>query len=268
MGNESLLDVLDRAMDETHKHVAINRSTISSLIITGGSSLLPGVRDWVLDFLKNPAGKGRSNDILEKNPANIHVDFPDVAVAGGAAIHQNYRYHPTESYQKVITPTLSSRYWLIHYQDKNRIPQEIELGRVGESLPIDRTTYWSARVIFPAKRWANGEMKLVIGEGNYSETNSPKWAVEYILPKKFGGPANSVAALLKAILITYSIDEFGVLQKISWTPGFLPSGWNTGNIMEVFTPSHTATELQTQLDNLRLENISSILSFKKKFIPQ
>ena len=251
---------------EKGRGVQITRSAISSLIFAGGSSQLPGVKEWVFDFLTSDQGKGRANDVLTKNVSSIHKDHPDICVAGGAAIHQLYKHHAKRELRKVITPTLSSPFWLIHYRDNNNRQEVKVLGKVGDPLPIDRQSYWKAEVIFPARRWENGEMQFVIGEGEIDGDAVPNWQVYYELPIEFGG-VTPLESLLKAILIRYVIDEYGVIQRITWTPGFLPSGWNPKRSIREFNLFANEANLGTELDNLRRDNLRRITSLRKIFIP-
>ncbi len=257
-----LVTLIDQALFDA----GINRSNIGKLILAGGSVKLCGVRDWITDFLTTDQGRGVANTQIDES--NIHDQHSDICIAGGAAIHQLYRHHKNRKWHGAVTPTLSSKFWMISYRGSSS-PNEVdrtELGSQHQRLPIDCTSYFRAKLIYPVRYSSNGKITLEIGQGEDTLGSTPEWRNVYTLPEEFGSQG-SIGKLLKSILVRYYIDEFGILQKITWTPGLLPVGWNSNKKVKKDMVLREGADTELGLQSLRLDNRIRIDTLSSQFIP-
>ena len=264
-----ILEVLiASSIDKTKSKKPIERSNIAKIIFAGGSSQLPGIKDWVIEFLESESRTGIPNNQVRQDPQhNILSEYPEICVAGGAAVHQLYKHHDQLELRQVITPTLSTKFWLTYYQESStNIKQQIILGMPGDILPIKNLNYLKAKLVYPARRWENGRMQFIMGEGEEQSGQNPRWSIRDELPEKFGG-RTVLESFIKGILIKYFIDEHGILREISWTPGSLLIGWRPKSNIAKFDVFEKEIELGDQLEKLRTDNIEYIKYLRKLFIP-
>jgi molecular chaperone DnaK (HSP70) len=203
----------------------IKRSNIKKLIFAGGSINLPGFTEMVVDLLKSnhtkvsdpPNHQLQAVDILHKNS--------DICVAGGAAIHQLYKYSEKKEWKGAVTSTLSSNYYLIHNSNQHGAKEESILGKEGQELPIDKRGFRKSRLIYPAYKPPKGDLYITLRQGLDTLMQRSELHSEPIfIDEKYC--SSGLSAFIKVIMIEYLIDDFGVLFTISWTPGNFLLGLN------------------------------------------
>lgn len=249
------------------KDAQITRDAIDKLVLAGGSIQLPGVRDWILDYLRTDQGYDNPNKKIRER--DVHDSFPIVSVAGGAAIHQLYRHHDSRAdWKGAVRNTLSSSYWLINFQGSfSNETRKIELGKASETLPIDRKSYFKAKVIYPIKRWDDGRFAIEIMQGEDSPDSAPLWRKKIELSSDFEVKSR-IEQWLKAILVRYYIDEYGILKEFVCTPGMFLTSWKRRKRMEKFAVLGDKSYIGLDLKKLKLDNSRRIDELRSKFIPK
>jgi hypothetical protein len=144
-------------------------------------------------------------------------------VAGGAAVHQLYRYHTERKWRGAITPTLSENIWIVNNHPVESKKKAVLLGKKMDELPINGDSYLSGKEIFPVTTYSNkgkdlfdidilqGELKYPVVRINYQFEDFFKLGLGRLFPK--------------GVLIRYVIDDYEMIQQLLVTPGTVVSGW-------------------------------------------
>lgn len=244
---------LAKLIDMALQDAKIKRHEIHKLIFAGGSIRLPGIRDLVIDFFTSDKRPGTPHRGFSE-ATDIHDKSPEACVAGGAAIHQLYRHHKNKKWRKVIEPTLSSEYKLVHYRNNSGEEKFEQLGKAKQTLPINRITYPKALTIHKPTPWPNdGKLQVELRVDDLVKV--------YSLPDNFVS-GKKIYSFLEAILVRYRIDEFGILEIIQFTPGVMWRGFNPQKSVIYRLPQNTP-----DLEELLLTSVTRIETLKSTFIP-
>lgn len=214
----SVKEHLETLIKSVLKDSDLNPNKIKHLIFAGGSVHLPGIRDWALNLLEDETGEAHQTKKF-KEGINIHSNNPEICVAGGAAVHQLYKHHKKKKWRKVIEPTLSTDFELVHFQDWDggEEKKSIMLGKQKDLLPIVKNQ-WNPKIIMDPKPWPRD------GKYHVEIRAEDDLIAHYTLEDKFSSK-NRLYQILKALMVTYEINEFGILTKIELTPGSIFGGF-------------------------------------------
>lgn len=242
---------------------SISRSDISTLILAGGSVSLPGVQEWIMNFLHQDAGVGLANTQLKDN--QIFSSENLICVAGGAAVHQLYRYHSKREWYGAITPTLSDDIWLVNNHPIESRKKKVLLGKKLEELPISRQSYFNAREIFPAITYQQGEDEIFEIEIVQGDLKNPAIRTKYSFGNFFGFGLEKL--LPKGVLIRYLIDDYEMLQELLVTPGTLITSWGWSKTKTKYNVLIKESTSDINLRKIDISNRPEVERLRRNFIP-